>query len=158
MISCLLIISTICFHGATSVTLNDLGLSANAGAIVNDVRVDIVTRSDQILFLDWRKLPGACAETFCIAYFKRCKESAASFTCEYHYAFLGDAVDRVVKLIGKGPQQIHSAESNISIISPLGILTNEIPLVSLTKDNALAAPPYCRAGGPLADCWPNAGH
>lgn len=153
--SCVVIVASMCFHDPVSVAVHDTGL--NVYAVVEtaaaEVRVDI--RGDQILFLDLRKLPGACAGDFCVAYHRKCSKGDAEIECTYSYAIPGDNLERTLELKAPSKERLDAAERSISILSPLGQLAGEIPLTELKMDAASQTPPLCRASGPLADCWPS---
>lgn len=153
--SCIVIVASMCFHEPVSVTVRDTGLYAYAvvETATAEVRVDI--RGDQILFLDLRKLPGACAADFCIAYHRKCGKNDAEIKCTYRYAIPGNNLERTLELKAPSKERLDAAERSISILSPLGQFAGEIPLTELKVDAASEMPPLCRASGPLADCWPN---
>ncbi|HEY8696729.1 MAG TPA: hypothetical protein VIM02_03870 [Rhizomicrobium sp.] len=155
MSACLAVIAAVCFHGLTSVAIHDAGLGVHASVKLNGAEATVQVRSDQVLSLDWRRLPGVCNEDFCVAYYRRCTRSDDMTKCAYRYAILDSGVEKVIELTASDMPHLKAAEQLISILSPAGEAAGEIMLAELKTEAPVEQPPYCRPSGPMADCWPN---
>jgi hypothetical protein len=156
MSSCIAIVAAVCFHSFQTATLHDLGLRAEVDVSVGEAIATIQIRSDQILTLDWRRLPGACAHSRCVAYFRHCVSAAGKAQCSYHFEALDADFEQEVDISAKDMEQIRAASQEISVLPNIKEPDDEIALASLSIEADSAAPPYCRVGGPMADCWPHA--
>lgn len=152
MASCAIIIASVCFLNAQSAVFKDAGLSAEARIRLHETEVVVELRSDHIQTLDWKRLPVTCNRNFCVAYFKHCASTQKSATCNYHYMVLGDEQENVVTLTTKAIDQIKRSETSVAAISRMGELGGEISFSTFASESTSEYPPYCRAGGPKADC------
>jgi hypothetical protein len=156
MLACTVIVANLCFGNPAFVAMHDMGLSAYAVVEMADTETRVDIRDDQVLFLDLGKLPGACAGGFCIGYHRRCEKNGDEIKCTYRYAVPGDNLEKTFELKARGERDLAVAAHSISIISSSGRAVGGIPLDKLEVEAVSDVPPYCRAGGPLADRRPNA--
>jgi hypothetical protein len=153
VIDCLIIVAAVCLHDVKALSIDER-MGARAEVELSDAHVSIQLRTDQIQTLEWRKMPGACADGFCVAYFKHCIAEQHVARCSYHFAGVASDGEQVVDVSAPTLDRIRQAEKSISVLSPLGLQGGAIALSQFREESSADAPPYCRAGGPLADCWP----
>ncbi|HEX8666980.1 MAG TPA: hypothetical protein VF727_01240 [Allosphingosinicella sp.] len=146
---CLLVIASLCFTDVQRVQVSDPStVSRWATVDVGPGEVTILLSADSYRGeFDPRLMHNACADGFCVTYYKSC-EAAAQFTC--YYSTDSSPYPNWLRISAPDARGFARVEESVSLLGPLPNTSISLPRLSVRS--SARTPPYCRRGGRGPQC------